>query len=90
MWLARAEADGFDMFQPATLIVAENHLDTSTIIYSGFGESSQKFQNSHKTQKSSWKLMLQLNPELGNTLIQKAFLRKGSKKQNLSTGKYII
>lgn len=77
MWLARAEADGFDMLQPVTLMVAENHLDTSTTIYFGFGESSQKFQSSHKTQQSSWKLMLQLNPELGNDFLQQAFLGRG-------------
>lgn len=45
MWLAQAEADGFDVFQPATLPVAENLLDTSTIIYFRFGESPQTFQS---------------------------------------------
>lgn len=64
MWLARAEADGFDMFQPPIRIVAENHLDTSIIIYSGFGESSQKFQSSHKTEKSSWKTDASTKPKV--------------------------
>lgn len=38
MWLVPAEADGSDALQPATLSVAENHLDTHTVVYSGFGD----------------------------------------------------
>lgn len=46
MWLAQAEADGFDVSQPAALTGAENLLDTGTIVCFRFGESPQTFQSS--------------------------------------------
>lgn len=67
MWLARAEADGFDMSQPASLTGAQNLLTAALSFALGLGESPQTLQSSEATQQSSGRLTFQLHPELGNT-----------------------
>ena len=69
------------------LRVAENHLDTSSIICTVFREGPQTSPSRPKTPQSSWRRRSDETPELGSTLLQQAWGQR-AENQNLSISKH--